>query len=68
MKRMEPPLRIGFVGRPRATSEKRSPINPTRPRSELRSRCNRVALLNDHRVCSALGVARQSGDGSGLYH
>lgn len=27
MKRMKPPLRSGFVGRPPATSEKRSPIN-----------------------------------------
>ena len=27
MKRMKPPLRSGFVGRPRATSEKRIPIN-----------------------------------------
>jgi hypothetical protein len=29
MKRMKPPLRSGFVGRPPATSEKRSPINFT---------------------------------------
>ena len=27
MKRMKPPLRSGFVGRPPAMSEKRSPIN-----------------------------------------
>jgi len=35
MKRMKPPLRSGFVGRPRATSEKRSPIN-----SEVRGKVN----------------------------
>jgi len=36
MKRMKPPLRSGFVGRPPATSEKRSPINRQAKRDSFR--------------------------------